>query len=175
MKKGYLFVLLVFAFVLGACDAPETKEAYMEKYEAFVDDVSKNCKEYSEKDWEKAVEKYEKFVGEWYDKFKDEFSTREKIKLAALKVRFNACRAFDKAAGEVMKFFESINVGKIKQQIQYYIDNDMDEDLKKFVEEAEKAGLDAKKAVDKILDELNVDIKDLDKDKKIGKMDELFI
>ena len=175
MKKGYLFVLLVVAFVLGACDAPQTKEAYMEKYEAFVDDVSKNCKEYSDKDWEKAVEKYEKFVGEWYNKFKDDFSTRENLKLAALKVRFNACRAFDKAASGIKQLFESINADKIKKQIQYYIDNDMDDDLKQLVEEAEKAGSEAKKAVEKILDELDVDIKNLDKESETGKMDNLFI
>ena len=174
MKKGYLFVLLVVAFVLGACDAPETKEAYMEKFEAFVDDVAKNSKEYSDRDWEKVAEKYEKFVGEWYDKFKNDFTTREKINLTALKVRFNACRAFDKVAGEVKKLFESINVDKIKKQIQYYIDNDMDDDLKQLIEEAEKAGSEAEKAVEKILEELGVDKKKLEEE-AAGKMDKLFI
>ena len=175
MKKGYLFVLLVVAFFLGSCDAPETKEAYMEKYEAFVDDVAKNCKEYSDKDWEKTYEKYEKFVGEWYDKFEDEFTTMEKINLAALKVRFNACRVFDKAASGIKQLFESFNADKVKRQIQYYIENDMNNDLKQLVEEAEKAGSEVKKAVNKILDELDVDIKKLDEEKKDGEIDKLFI
>ena len=175
MKKCYVFVLLIVALILGSCGAPDTKKAYLEKFEAFVADVSRSCKTYSEKDWEKAVEKYEKYAGEWYDKFKDDFTIKDKFKITGYHAKFNYCRTLDKAVTDIQQLFESINVKKIKDQIQYYIDNDMDDGLKKLVEEAGKAGSEAKRAVDKVLDELDVDIKKLDEDKEKGKMDKLVI
>ena len=170
MKNCYLLGLFIVGSLLGSCGAPSTKEAYLEKYEAFVANVEKSFDEFSEKDWGKAAEEYEKFAGEWYNKFKDEFTTKENIKLAALKVRYNACRALDKTTTGIKELFESIDVNKIKKQIQYYIDNDMDDDLEKLIDEAKKAGSEAEKAVKKILDDLDVDTKGVK-----GKMDKLEI
>ena len=170
MKNCYLLVGLFVMLLLGSCGEPATKEAYLEKYEAFVVGVEKSFDEFNEKDWEKAAEEYEKFAGEWYNKFKDEFTSKENIKLAALKVRYNACCALNKTASGLKQLFESIDVNKIKKQIQHYIENDMDDDLDKLIDEAKKAGSEAEKAVNKILKDLDVEPKDVK-----GKMEKLEI
>ena len=159
MKNSYLFVLLVFALLFGACGAPDTKEAYLEKFEAFVEDVTRSYKSYSDEDWKKAVEKYEKFAGEWYDKFKDDFTIKEKLNITGYHTKFNVCRAMKKTATEIRELFESLDVNEIRKQIHYYIDNNMQDDLKKLVDEAGKAGKEAEKAVKEILKELNADDK----------------
>ena len=162
MKNSYV-LLFIIALMLGSCDVPASKEAYLEKYEAFVAKVEKSFDGFNEKDWEKAAKEYEKFAGEWYNKFKDELTTKENIRLATLQVRYNACRALDKTASGLKQLFESIDVNKIKKQIQYYIENDMDADLEKLMDEAKKAGSEAEKAVKKILDDLDVDTKEIKK------------
>jgi len=59
----------------------------------------------------------------------------------------------------IRELFESLDVNEIRKQIHYYIDNNMQDDLKKLVDEAGKAGKEAEKAVKEILKELNADDK----------------
>ena len=162
MKNSYVLGLFIIVCLLESCSTPMSKEAYLEKYDAFIEDVSKNHNTYNEKDWEKATAKYDKFTGEWNNKFKEDFTIKEKTRLTGYQVKFNYYRTLEKATDKVKQLFESLNVNKIKEQIQFYIDNNMQDDLRQLIDGAEKVGEEAEKAVKKILKDLDVDVKEFD-------------
>ena len=79
--------LLVLVFCLTSC-APMSKEAYLDDFSDFIKEVAENHESYSAKDWRKASEKYEKFTGDWYDKFEEELSFSEKAKVKAFQAKW---------------------------------------------------------------------------------------
>ena len=85
MKKFIsLFLLSVLLF---AC-APQSKEAYLEGFKEFIDNVDKNHAEFTSEDWESAKEEYDKYMGEWYNKFEEEMSIAERMKVTSYKMKF---------------------------------------------------------------------------------------
>jgi hypothetical protein len=147
---------------LVAC-SPMSKESYLEKYNAFLSEVSDNYKTYDDKAWAKQTEKYEKFSGEWYNKFKDEFTMKDQIAIKANQVKWYYYRNLNDATSTVKQLLDELDMKKIKKQVQYYIDNNMQSDLQKFYEDVQKAGMEAQEAVSEILKELNVKIDELQK------------
>ena len=163
MKKLKNILFAIVAIIFMASCSPMSKESYLEKYDDFVAEVSKNHQSYSEKDWKQATEKYEKFSGEWHEKFKDEFTIKDKIDIKANQAKWYYYNNLNDVTSTVKQLFESLDIKGMKKQAQYYIDNDMQSDLQKYYEEAVKAGKDAEKAITEILDELNVKIDELKK------------
>ena len=144
--------------ILMAACAPMSKEAYLKKYDAFIVEVSENGKSYDAEAWEKAAIQYEKFSGEWYNKFKEEMTLVEKLKVTKNQTQFYYYRNLSQGMSTAKEILKSLNIGEIKQQIRYYIDNNMESDLQKFYNDAVKAGKEAEEVVTKILNELNVKI-----------------
>jgi hypothetical protein len=161
MKRCTKFFLVAAAILLMSACAPMSKESYLEKFDDFITDVSENYKSYDEKDWEKVTEKYEKFSGEWYDKFSDQFTLKDQIKIKANQAKWLYYSNLNGVTSTVKQLFESLDVKGMKKQVQYYIDNNMQSDLQKFYEDATKAGKDAQEAVTEILEELNVKLDEL--------------
>ena len=58
MKPVKIITPILLLFFLFSCAAPDTKEAYMEKFEQFVDNVEANYKTYDEGDWKEADAKF---------------------------------------------------------------------------------------------------------------------
>ena len=146
-----------------SCSTPLSKESYLKKYETFVSDVSENYESYTGKDWTKKTERYEKFSGEWYEKFKNDFTWQEKLKITGLETKFQYYRFLGQSSSTIKDLLKALNIKEIKEKVQYYIKNDMESDLNQLYEEARKAGGAAEKAVMGILKELQVDIEGLQK------------
>jgi hypothetical protein len=130
------FLLLSFLF---SCSAPDTKEAYIENFEQFVDNVEVNYKTYDEGDWKEANEKFEKFTGEWYSKFENDFTLSDEIVIKGLEARFYIF----KAADETTDYFEEHlkdDYEELRDKVEYYIENDMKEDLEQLLKNAKEAG-----------------------------------
>jgi hypothetical protein len=142
---------------LVAC-TPRVKESYMKEFNSFVAEVSENYKTYDDKTWEKQVKKYEKLSGEWYNKFKEEFTLQDEIAIKANQVKWHYYYNLNAAMSTVKELFESLDVKGMTRQVQHYINNNMQDDLKKFCEEAKKAGKEAEACLAGILEELNVKI-----------------
>ncbi|MDR1631674.1 MAG: hypothetical protein LBR97_02145 [Dysgonamonadaceae bacterium] len=147
---------------LSAC-SPMSKEAYLERFDEFVSEVSDNYKTYDSKAWAKQSEKYNKFLDEWYSKFKDEFTLKDEISIKANQAKWYYYRNLDDATSTVKQLLDAVDIKGMKQKVQYYIDNNMLDDLQKFYNDAQKAGKDAQVAAEEILNELNVKIEDLQK------------
>lgn len=84
--------LVLFLFTISSC-TPFTREKYLEQYKLFMDQVTENSINYSEQDWRNADKKYARFNNEWYNKYKDDFTWKEKMLIADYKVRYNMLKA----------------------------------------------------------------------------------
>ena len=160
LAKNLIACVAMLGFM--AC-APMSKESYLEKYEAFISEISEDYQTYDDEMWQKQTELYENFSGKWYDKFKDEFTLKDQIVIKANQAKWYYYRNLESATSTVKQLLESLDIKGMKKQIQYYIDNNMQSDLQKLYEDARKAGKDAQKAVAEILEELNVKIEELQK------------
>ena len=161
-KNLKILTALTFFVLLGvSCSTPASKEKYLKKFDAFVSEVVENHDSYTDEEWEKMTEKYEKFSGEWYDKFKDDFTTKEKISVRAIQAKFNYYLILDQSVSGVKQMFDSFSVKELNEQVQYYINNNMQDDLQKFYKDVQKAGKDTEEVLLEILKELNVNIDDL--------------
>lgn len=155
-STGVFFVLLSLQLLTGC--APWSKQSYVEKYERFMKEVAENAGDYSEEEWNDREAEFEKYAGEWYDRFESEFSTREKVVLAGYKVKFIYYRSLHEAKGAAEGLWETLNVEELKDRVQYYIENDMEDDLDELYDKAARAGEQAEETVRKICEELDVDI-----------------
>jgi len=149
-------------FCMAAC-SPMSKESYLKKYDAFISEVTAHYNSYDDKAWAKQSEQYEKFSGQWYDKFKEKFTLKEQIAVKANQVKWYYFRNLNNTAATVKQLLDTLDVQGMKKQVQYYIDNNMQSDLQTFYEEAQKRGKDAREAVTEILKELNVKTDELQK------------
>jgi hypothetical protein len=158
--KNRFITLVALCCLLAAC-SPMSKESYLEKYAAFMSEVSENYKSYVDKDWEKKTEKFKQFSDEWYTKFKDDLTWQEKLKVTGFQAKFYYYRTLQQSSSTIKELLVGLNVDKIKEQVQYYINNDMKEALTQLYEEACMAGDAATEAVTEILNELQVNIEKL--------------
>ena len=111
MKK--MICAMALAFLLVAC-APSTKEDYLERFKEFATEVGENSSEYSDGQWESKQAEYEKFTGEWYDKFEKELTMEEQMTVGTYIASFNYYKGVSKAG----KAFE-----KLGEQFEETIDN----------------------------------------------------
>ena len=161
MKR--LFCSIIITLILVSCSTPLSKESYLKKYDVFITDISENYKAFNEKEWEKAAKKHDKFSGEWYNKFENDFSFKDQIKIKANQSKWYYYRNLDNVTFTVKQLIESLDVEGLKKQVLYYIDNNKQSDLQKLYEDTKKAGKEAEEAFIKILKELNVKIDELQK------------
>lgn len=153
-SKVFVFAMLIaVVIVASSCSEPSSKEAYLEKFESFVENVGEDYRNYSKKDWKYSEERFQKFSKEWHDKFKDDLTLKEKIKVAGLIVKY---KSFNKGR-KLEDFYDDVlkkDVDKVKEKIEYYIDNDMTEDLEKLKEGAKEIGDSVLKVVEDIIEEI---------------------
>lgn len=100
--KSYCGLTLILLMI--SCGAFYTKDNYIEDFRSFVKDVKDNCTTYSETDWADIDKQYDKFAVDYYEKFKPELSSDEKLSInklkgayAVLKVKKGANELFDQA------------------------------------------------------------------------------
>ena len=139
MKK--FFAILVLAFLMVAC-APSTKQDYLEEYKAFIEEVSENASSYSESDWADKTSEFEKFSGEWYEKFKDELSLGEQMQLTAYAASFGYHKSnVDDLVNDIVDDVkEGLNeagkeIGSMMEEIEESLNQTAD-DLDEMIEEA---------------------------------------
>ena len=129
-SKLFLFskiVAVVFVVIVLFSCAPMSKDSYLESYKEFVDEVGDNYKNYTAEDWKAQDAKYEKYIGEWYDKFKDEMSFKETLSVGAYSTKYNAYKT-------------KVVMGGFIDSCEEYIKNDMEEDLNTLYEESKEFG-----------------------------------
>lgn len=146
------FVLLLF-FTLTAC-APSSKEKYMIQYKEFINKVSENHHKYTIRDWKKIDEEYKKFNEKWYKKYKEDFTWKDEILIGKYTATYNLLKTSNdlKDIFEVFSI-EQKDIDKLKEQIKYYIDNEMNDDLEKVLRQAQETSDTVFIIVNKLIEE----------------------
>ena len=110
MKK--VFYLLLTMFLLNAC---QTKDSYLGDFRGFVEDVQTEMADYSDADWEKADQRFEKLSTSLYTKFEEELSAKEKGEIVKLQATYAALKVkagVKNAAKKVDQFLDGLKSGK---------------------------------------------------------------
>lgn len=137
MRKRVVKILVVVLLLnVGAC-APRTKERYMEQYAKFMIKLSNSYSSYSDDEWIKTEETFNKFKGKYYEKFKDELTTSDKIKLASYEVKFVYYKSLDTAKDYIETGIEKLNIEENVKAVKDYVENDLEDDLNELQREGD--------------------------------------
>ena len=156
MRK--LFLMLQLLLLLVAC-APATKEAYLNDYKSFIERVGDERKEYGEAKWAAVRAEYKLYSDEWYKKFEDELTVKERMQVAGYEAKFayyTAAKKTSEAFDDMMESLRSSDMNGLRSQIEEYVKEDMDDDIEELYKEAKKIGGETLKEVEKIFDELDI-------------------
>lgn len=148
----YILVVSLTVFMVG-CLSPMTKESYLEKFESFIDRVEQNHEKYNKKDWQWSDSQFEKFNGDWYLKYREEFTLSDQIKIKSFIIRYHTYKNKEDIS-EVLKQLFKEDVDDVRKKVEEYIENDMDEDLGIIMEGATAIGDSAVKVLEDVIKEL---------------------
>ncbi|WP_321299259.1 DUF6565 domain-containing protein [Marinifilum fragile] len=124
-------------------------------------DIKAKHEYFSENDWVKVDDKFSKFNGEWKLKFENKFSIKDRIIISKYQVTYNYYRLKIDSIDFLESFQKDDLYNYLKVKIQFYIDNDMSEDLIAITKQAENMGGEVVLTVKQIFEELNVDLEKL--------------
>jgi hypothetical protein len=137
-----------------------TKEEYLSNYRSLIKEVRENKETYSENDWINNDKKFNQFNGDLYKKFENELNWEDQLMITQLKARYNLYRYKEDAKdilSDILGTTFEINNNvreELKRELQYYIDNQMEEDANFLIEQTRKAGGTLSKVLDEVLDEI---------------------
>ena len=75
--------------MMTACQ--QSKEDYIKEFKSFVTEVSEECGDYTDADWEKAAKEFEALVKQ-AEQYED-ITTEEAVELAAVQAKFAGLKA----------------------------------------------------------------------------------
>ena len=84
MKKMFYVALMAMIVMMTACQ--QSKEDYIKEFKSFVHEVSEECADYNDADWEKAVKDFEALVKQ-AEKYED-LTAEETLELAGVQAQF---------------------------------------------------------------------------------------
>lgn len=89
MKKIFYVALMAIMVMMTACQ--QSKEDYIKEFKSFVTEVSEECGDYTDADWEKATKEFEALVKQ-AEQYED-ITTEEAVELAAVQAKFAGLKA----------------------------------------------------------------------------------
>ncbi len=152
----YIPALVVLSVVMLSC-SPQSKESYLHDYKDFITEVKTS--KLSPEEWKEADKKFQKYRGEWYNKFKQELTWKDEIILKKYEFEYNLIRAKESTEDILDELFDK-DAKKLKKQLKFYSENGMQEDIKFLVKQAEEAGDAAEETLKEIFEELNLKMED---------------
>mgnify|MGYP006900794200 CR=1 FL=1 len=155
MKTKILISLAILMLMIGvsSCLIPSNKEWYLRNFEKFVDNVEKNAEEFKPRNWRYANRRYRLYSEKWYEKFRDELTLQEQIRVAGLKIRYTAAKQVSGARRLVDEQVKE-DLDRIGRDIDKYLDENLDRDLEKISKGAKEIGDSAVKVLEDLLYEI---------------------
>lgn len=150
-------IIMLLSLLLMVSCTPQTKESYLEKYKEFISDVSQNYKTYTEKDWEESLEQYERFSIEWYAMYADSFTWKEQVLVEKYEFQYKLMKA-KVSSVNFFNIYLKEDYEKLKEDVKYYYENDMEDDIEFLLEQAKEIGDSAVSIIIDIIEELDIDI-----------------
>ena len=139
--------------ILSAC-SPTSGEAYLHDFEQFVERVEKYHNDYNKKDWKWADSRFRKYSEEWFRIYENDLSDSEKIKVFELKLKYTSF----KSKNNLKKIYRELvekDLNKAKENLDGYIEKNLDHDVEKIIEGAKEIGDSAVKVLEEALEKID--------------------
>lgn len=154
-----IFTLIIALFVsLSGC-GPQSKDSYLDEYADFIEEVKDEHKGYTTEDWREKDAEFKQYAEEWAEKFEEELTLTDQLIVAKHAITYGVLSAKQQTGGILKEILQDEDVQELKDQLKYYAENEMEDDIERIVQEADEIGGEAIEAVEEILKELDVDIK----------------
>jgi uncharacterized protein (UPF0305 family) len=110
--KGMMAVMFLMV-IISACSyfPPMSKNGYLKDFVSFVNDVELNHEKYTDEEWKKSDETFEKYADTYYNKFKEKMNTDDIRKANMLKGKYIGFKIKGKAGNvikDIMNSFKEI-------------------------------------------------------------------
>ena len=89
MKKFIYVALMAVVVMMTSCQ--QSKEDYIKEFKSFVNEVSEECAEYTEADWEDAAKEFEALVKQ-AEQYED-LTAEEMMELTTVQAKFAGLKA----------------------------------------------------------------------------------
>ena len=89
MKKMFYLVFVAMMVMMTACQ--QSKEYYIKEFKSFVHEVSEECADYTDAQWENAAKEFEALVKQ-AEKYED-LTAEETLELAAIQAQYAGIQA----------------------------------------------------------------------------------
>jgi len=97
MKTKSLLLLALIAVFLTSCGTIRDKETYLSSFESYVNSID-NRSHISDKEWKTIARKHQKYIGDRYKKYRDEFNASDYVQYGKIEARFAKIYAKRKVA-----------------------------------------------------------------------------
>lgn len=141
-KTAGTTALLSLMLLMVSCE-PTSKDGYLEMFNEFVTRVEQECTEYGDNKWSVQKERYDKFSNEWYEKFKGDFSSKEKFAIKKLQAKFLYHYNMYKVGGAINDAVDAVTKSDLEKEMDDVKDElkDLGKETGDFLEEVfEEAG-----------------------------------
>ena len=104
MKKIFYVALMAMMVMMTACQ--QSKEDYIKEFKSFVEEVSEECADYTEADWEDVSKEFEALVKQ--AKQYEDLTAEEMMEIAAIQTKYagiQAKKGFNKVIDGVKDLF----------------------------------------------------------------------
>jgi hypothetical protein len=108
----------------------------LSNFKKFINQVEKNHKGYSKKDWEKADKKYELYSKKLYQRFKTELNFDDELIIVQYKTKYNFYRYKEKSKDAFLNLMESAS--EAKEHIRYQIESGMEDGVDFLKEKSDR-------------------------------------
>jgi hypothetical protein len=166
--KGFLGTVLV-VFIIISC-SNMTKEQYLSEYKSFIQQVKNSRQDYTAKNWEEMDRIHYKYCNELFKKYEINFTVEEKILLAKYRLQYDVYRYKDEVKEALLEIFDlyytiqsemneqNMNFllnrkNAVKEIIDDYVENGLDEDTTFLIEQTKKV----KSSFSRFLTEIGLD------------------
>ena len=122
-----------------------------------MDSVQTEYLKYSEEEWAKIDNEFKKYDEVWYNKFNEDITWKEHIKLNSFSLRYNMYKARAFSQNWFDEYLKE-DYEELKTQIKYYKDNEMQEDIDFLLKQAKEIGDEAAQIVEEIIEDLEKEI-----------------
>jgi glycosidase len=169
MKVKWIFWTILFVFATASC-SNMTKRQYLSEYKDFIQQVKKDRQDYTTKNWEEMDKIHYKYCNELFKKYEMNFTAEEKILLAKYRLQYDVYRYKDEIKESLLEIFDlyytmqsemneqninflSNHKNMIKEIIDNYVENGLDEDATFLIDQTKKV----KGAFSRLLTEIGLD------------------
>ena len=126
----FIGIILLISTITSFCNKipPHNEKTYTKQFEEFVRKVEEKGENYAKEQWEEKDQKFKKYSGSYFKKYKDELTSEEKDKINKLKGKYIGIKARYTTKEQFEKFQKTLKnkVSKMKGILEGFLPDSLD-------------------------------------------------